>query len=179
MSVSELQAQERIKQHTSIGIDGLASLINLPSSFDSINDEDNFIFTDIEPHNNGKYNHLQTSNVKDIDRRQDASKVKLVDIVESEITSNDGGVTEELDQKIISGLEGILDIHIPSDSRIRRSNSGNRIIRRQNKLNSRIIPSEDFVDVLPNGTSLVRYSIIFSIFKSNSVCTITVFSKIT
>ena len=166
ITVSELQAQERIKHHTSIGIDGLASLINLPSSFDSINDEDNFIFTDIEPHNKGKYNHLQTSNVKNIDRRQDATKVNLVDIVESEITSNDGGVTEELDQKIISGLEGILDIHIPSDSRIRRSNSGNRIIRRQNKLNSRIIPSEDFVDVLPNGTSLVRYSIIFSIFKS-------------
>ena len=166
ISVSELQAQERIKHHTSIGIDGLASLINLPSSFDSINDEDNFIFTDIEPHHKEKYNHLKTSNVKNIDRRQDATKVNLVDIVESEITGNDGGVTEELDQKIITGLEGILDIHIPSDSRIRRSNSGNRIIRRQNKLDSRIIPSEDFVDVLPNGTSLVRYYIIFSIFKS-------------
>ena len=166
ISVSELQAQERIKHHTSIGIDGLASLINLPSSFDSINDEDNFIFTDIEPHHKEKYKHVQTSNVKNIDRRQDATKVNLVDIVESEITGNDGDVTEELDQTIITGLEGILDIHIPSDSRIRRSNSRNRIIRRQNKLNPRIIPSEDFVDVLPNGTSLVRHSIIFSIFKS-------------
>ena len=132
--------------------ESLASLVNLPSSFDSINDEDNFIYTDNLYGLHEKRNPIEQV----IERRQDVKQINLEDIVASENEENGDMVTEELDNKIISAIEGILEISVPNDSKIRRKNSINRIIRRQNIHGYQILPSKDFVDVLPNGTSLVR-----------------------
>ena len=157
-TLDDLDTEEGKQQITSIGVESLASLVNLPSSFDSINDEDNFIFTDRYP---SKKNPSEISSKifseDNIVRRQDSQKIQLIDVVESENQANRDIVKESLDNKIISELEKILEIHVPEDSRIRRKNSINRIIRQQNPFGqNHVIPSNDFVDVLPNGTSLVR-----------------------
>ena len=168
---NDLDTEEGKQQITSLGVESLASLVNLPSSFDSINDEDNFIFTDRYPNKNAdKKTNVNPVLEENISRRQDAQKVQLIDIVESEKQENGDLITEALDDKIIRELEAILEIDIPEDSKIRRKNSANRIIRRQNPLSqNHIIPSKDFVDVLPNGTSLVSKYIKTSYTKYNDI----------
>lgn len=166
-TVPDLDTQEGKRQNSHLGIESLASLVNLPSSFDSINDEDNFIYTDIDLDLYGKRNNNKPLNEQIIDRRQDTEKTHLEDIIETENEENGDLVTEALDNDIISELEKILEIHIPDESRIRRKNSMSRIIRRQNSLINHIIPSQDFIGVLPNGTSLVRKYIVSPFYLFN------------
>ena len=156
-TLSDLNTGKDKQQITSLGIESLASLVNLPSSFDSINDEDNFIFTDRYPSKNIDKTINSKTVLKDsIARRQDTKKTELVDIVESENQENGDRVTEALDDRIINEIETILEISIPEESKIRRKNSLNRIIRRQNPSSLKyLLAAKDFVDVLPNGTSLV------------------------
>ena len=156
---SGLNTREDKQQITSLGVESLASLVNLPSSFDSINDEDNFIFTDRYPSKNGDKTLNSKTAFKDSAlRRQDTKKIELVDIVETENQENGDRVTEALDDRIINEIETILEISIPEDSKIRRKNSLNRIIRRQNPSGlNYLLAAKDFVDVLPNGTSLVSF----------------------
>ena len=75
---------------------------------------------------------------------------------ESEKEQNVDMVSEELDSIIISSVEDILKIHVPTNSKIRRKNSRNKVTRRQNGFSDHGIQSQDFLDVLPNGTTLVR-----------------------
>ena len=157
-TLNDLDTEEGKQQITSIGVESLASLVNLPSSFDSINEEDNFIFTDRYPSTKNPNKISSKAFSEDsIARRQDAQKIQLIDVVESENQANGDVVKESLDNEIISELETILEINVPEDSRIRRKNSINRIIRQHSPFSqNHIISSNDFADVLPNGTSLVR-----------------------
>ena len=161
MVETHLVSQEGNQQGNPFGINSLASLVNLPSSFDSINDEDNFIYLDQDVYETKK--HIDPLSDQIVSRRQDTAKVDLEDIVKTENGGNDDRVTTAMDNRIVSELENILDIRVPDDSRIRRKNSANRIIRRQNSLHNHLIQSEDFRDVLPDGTSLVSV-IFFKIF---------------
>ena len=124
-TVPDLETEEGKRQNRPLGIESLASLVNLPSSFDSINDEDNFI--DIGNHeglNEGEKVFPLFGQV--IERRQDVDQISLEDIVDSEKEQNVDMVSEDLDDKILNAIEDILEIRVPNNSKIRRKNSKNK-----------------------------------------------------